>query len=63
MTTNAPKIIEALEQSGLTLRFVHFGMIKPLDESIIGDLCAKTKKIVTLEEHNIIAGFGVKFVE
>lgn len=46
-----------LEQEGINARVVNFHTIKPIDKQAIID-AAKTKLIVTAEEHQITGGFG-----
>jgi transketolase len=60
MSSHTPKLIKPLEKDGFTIRIVHFGIVKPLPKEIIKDLCSKTDLIVSLEEHNIVAGFGAQ---
>jgi transketolase C-terminal domain/subunit len=56
---------EALEQQGISAEVINIHTIKPLDEAILKSL-AKTKCIVTAEEHNIwwswqrFKSFGIK---
>ncbi len=49
---------EALEEKGITAEVINIHTIKPLDEETILKSLAKTKCIVTAEEHNIIGGLG-----
>ncbi|RSK39367.1 transketolase family protein [Mangrovimonas spongiae] len=55
---------EALEASkelyekGISAEVINIHTIKPLDEKIILDSVAKTKCIVTAEEHNYLGGLG-----
>jgi 1-deoxy-D-xylulose-5-phosphate synthase len=36
----------------------HFGFIKPLDETMLHDICKKYAKIFTIEDGTIVGGFG-----
>jgi transketolase len=49
---------EALEEIGISAEVINIHTIKPLDEQAILKSLAKTKCIVTAEEHNILGGLG-----
>ncbi len=49
---------EALEEKGISAEVINIHTIKPLDEEAILKSLAKTKCIVTAEEHNVIGGLG-----
>jgi transketolase len=49
---------EELEKDGISVEVINIHTIKPLDEEIILKSVAKTRKIVTAEEHNIFGGLG-----
>lgn len=49
---------EALEAKGISAEVINIHTIKPLDEEAILKSLAKTKCIVTAEEHNILGGLG-----
>jgi transketolase len=49
---------EELEKDGILVEVINIHTIKPLDEEIILKSVAKTRKIVTAEEHNIFGGLG-----
>ena len=49
---------EALEEKGISAEVINIHTIKPLDEEAILKSLAKTKCIVTAEEHNILGGLG-----
>jgi transketolase len=49
---------EALEEKGISAEVINIHTIKPLDEAAILKSLAKTKCIVTAEEHNIMGGLG-----
>ena len=49
---------EALEEKGIMAEVINIHTIKPLDEEAILKSLAKTKCIVTAEEHNVIGGLG-----
>jgi transketolase len=49
---------EALEAKGISAEVINIHTIKPLDEEAILKSLAKTKCVVTAEEHNILGGLG-----
>jgi len=49
---------EALEAKGISAEVINIHTIKPLDEGAILKSLAKTKCVVTAEEHNILGGLG-----
>jgi transketolase len=49
---------EQLEAKGISAEVINIHTIKPLDEKIILDSIAKTRCIVTAEEHNKFGGLG-----
>lgn len=50
--------IAELEKEGISCELINIHTIKPLDEEIILKSVAKTGRIVTAEEHNILGGLG-----
>ena len=49
---------EILDAEGISVEVINIHTIKPLDEEIILKSVAKTKCIVTAEEHNKLGGLG-----
>ena len=49
---------EALEAKGISAEVINIHTIKPLDEEAILKSVAKTKCVVTAEEHNMLGGLG-----
>jgi len=49
---------KVLNEKGISAEVINIHTIKPLDEKAILDSVAKTRCIVTAEEHNIIGGLG-----
>lgn len=49
---------EALEKEGISAEVINIHTIKPLDEEIILKSVAKTKCLVSAEEHNYLGGLG-----
>lgn len=49
---------EELEKQGVNIRVVDIHTIKPIDEEIIVKCAKETKKLISVEDHNIIGGLG-----
>lgn len=49
---------EILKKDGIDAAVLGFMTIRPLDEEMIKKYAGKVKKIVTVEEHSVINGFG-----
>jgi transketolase len=49
---------ETLQNQGISAEVINIHTIKPLDDAIILESLAKTKCIVTAEEHNFLGGLG-----
>lgn len=58
MLTRALDAAKLLSQDGFNVEVVNMATIKPIDSEAIIKTAAKTKKIITLEEHNIHGGLG-----
>lgn len=54
----AQEACEILRVSGITPALYSFPTVKPIDVSIIQECAVKYDLIATIEEHNIVAGFG-----
>lgn len=52
-----------LEKQGISIEVINCHTIKPLDEKTIVSSAKKTKKIITLEEHQINGGLGSAICE
>ena len=55
---NAIEAAEMLAQEGISAGVVNMPTIKPIDINVINDVARNTGAIVTLENHNILGGFG-----
>lgn len=55
---NSLKASEKLEQEGVSTTVVNIHTIKPIDETLILHLAKTHKRMVTVEDHNIIGGLG-----
>lgn len=58
MLTRAVEAAKVLAQEGFSIEVINMATIKPLDHEAIIRTAAKTGKVITLEEHNIIGGLG-----
>ena len=60
---SALEAAEMLNRDGIDAEVINICTIKPLDEELIVKTAAKTGKVVTAEEHNIIGGLGSAVAE
>ena len=51
------------KNAGLSVRLISMHTIKPIDQKLIEKAARETKRIFTLEEHNIIGGLGSAVAE
>ena len=56
--SEALKAKEELKKQGIDIRVIDIHTIKPIDKDIIIKAAKETKKIITIEDHNIIGGLG-----
>lgn len=56
--SEALKAQEILKESGINVRVIDIHTIKPIDRELIVKCAKETKKIITVEDHNIIGGLG-----
>ena len=54
----AIQCVEKLNAEGISADLINIHTIKPLDDELILKSIAKTKCIVSAEEHNVIGGLG-----
>lgn len=47
-----------LQKEGLSVRVINMHTIKPIDKEIILKAVKETRRIITIEEHNVIGGLG-----
>ena len=52
-----------LKKSNIDAEVINMHTLKPIDKELIYSTAKKTKKIITLEEHNIIGGLGSAVAE
>jgi transketolase len=60
---HAVKAAKLLEAQGISAAVVNIHTIKPIDADAVKKYAAKTGKIVTVEDHNIIGGLGSAVAE
>ncbi|MBQ7668290.1 MAG: transketolase family protein [Clostridia bacterium] len=58
MVSRAVDAANALKNEGISARVIDMHTIKPIDEDILVKAATETKKIFTVEEHNILGGLG-----
>lgn len=58
VVAEALKAKEELKKQGIEIRVIDMHTIKPIDKDIIIKAAKETKKIITIEDHNIIGGLG-----
>ncbi|HNZ42581.1 MAG TPA: transketolase C-terminal domain-containing protein [Bacteroidales bacterium] len=63
MVWEALQAAKMLEMKGVKARVINIHTIKPLDQEIIIEAARETKKIVTVEEHQVFGGFGSAVAE
>lgn len=56
--SEAIKAKELLEVQGIHIRVVDIHTIKPIDKELIINCAKETKRIITIEDHNVIGGLG-----
>ncbi len=54
----ALKAQEILKEDGIDVRVIDMHTIKPIDRDLIVKCAKETKRIITVEDHNIIGGLG-----
>lgn len=61
--SEAIKAQEILKEKGIHVRVVDIHTIKPIDKELIIRCAKETKRIITVEDHNIIGGLGSSVCE
>ena len=56
--SEAIKAQEVLKENGVNVRVIDIHTIKPIDKELIIKCAKETKRIITIEDHNIIGGLG-----
>ncbi len=63
MVYHAVKAAEILEKQGVSATVVNMSTVKPLDGDLLDKLAAKSKCIMTIEEHSVLGGLGSAVAE
>jgi len=63
MVWEALKAAEQLDAEGISTRVINIHTIKPIDKEIIIQAARETKAIITIEEHQVMGGFGSAVAE
>ena len=58
MTSEALRAAVLAKRQGISVRVINMPTIKPLDEEIILTAARECRRIITVEEHNVIGGLG-----
>ena len=61
--SEALKAQSILKESGVDVRVIDMHTIKPIDRDLIVKCAKETKRIITVEDHNIIGGIGSSVCE
>ena len=56
--SEALKAQEQLKEKGIDVRVVDIHTIKPIDRDIIIKCAKETKKLISIEDHNVVGGLG-----
>ena len=56
--TQTVRAAEQLQERGIQAEVVSFPCLKPMDSGKIRELAGRFNRLVTVEEHNVIGGFG-----
>lgn len=62
-TSEAIKAKSELEKEGINVRVLDIHTIKPIDKEAIIKCAKETKRIITIEDHNVIGGLGSSVCE
>ena len=57
------KAQEILKEKGINIRVIDVHTIKPIDEEMIIKCAKETKRLISIEDHNIIGGLGSAIAE
>ncbi len=60
---DALKAAQQLERDGFSVGVINARFVKPMDKELLADAVQRARRIVTLEEHTLCAGFGSAVLE
>lgn len=63
VTRAALDAVELLKKQGLSMTVVNLPSVKPIDDKLIVDMARSHKMLFSVEEHNVVAGFGSAIAE
>ena len=63
MVQTALEAADMLARHGIQIEVVNARFCKPLDEQFVVDLCNRNDRVVTIEDHSQIGGFGSSVLE
>lgn len=58
MVAEAIEAGKELEADGIDAEIINIATIKPLDKELVAASAAKTSRVITVEEHNVVGGLG-----
>ena len=61
--SEAIRAMEILKEKGIYVRVIDMHTIKPIDKDMIVKCAKETKRVITVEDHNIIGGLGSSVCE
>ena len=61
VVAEAIKAKEELEKEGINIRVVDIHTIKPIDKELIIKCAKETKKLISIEDHNVIGGLRKRY--
>ena len=63
MVSKSLEAAALLQKIGINAEVINMPTIKPIDRDLILDTSAKTGRVITVEEHNVVNGFGAAVAE
>lgn len=63
ITADALEAVNKLKEKGVNAELINASTIKPFDEETLLNSAAKTKKVVSVEEHQVTGGLGAAVAE
>lgn len=61
--SEAIKAQQELKQKGINVRVIDVHTIKPIDEEMIVKCATETKRLISIEDHNVIGGLGTAIAD
>ena len=63
VVVEAIKAQDVLSEKGINVRIIDVHTIKPLDEDMIIKCAQETKRLISVEDHNVLGGLGSAIAE